>query len=123
MSLNGIWKVEVPGLHDWESSGTTFLEDGVYRGASENHYMVGTYEVSGNQVKISAAGEQHGQGRTMFGKREGFLELRFEGEINGDEIQGQAQDAAGDFTLKPEFQKPLAFAKHCAALSVLLTGR
>jgi len=105
MSLNGIWKVEVPGLHDWESRGTTFLEDGIYRGASENHYMVGTYEVSGNQVKISAAGEQHGQGRTMFGKRGGFLELRFEGEINGDELHGQAQDADGEHQISARFTR------------------
>lgn len=105
MSFNGIWKVEIPAIHGWASTATAFLEDGNYRAASENHYMVGTYEVSSNRIAISAAGEQHGQGRTMFGKREGFLDLGFEGEINGDEIQGQARDTADNHQISVRFTR------------------
>ena len=94
MSLNGIWKVEMLGPYGWESVATAFFEDGKYRAASENHYTVGNYEVSGNRIEISAAGEQHGEARTVFGKKEKNLNLKLEGEIEGDVIQGQALDDA-----------------------------
>ena len=95
MSLNGIWKVEMLGPYGWEPVSTAFLEDGKYRAASENLYAVGNYEVSGNRIEISAAGVQHGEARTMFGKKEKNLNLKLEGEIDGDEIKGQVQDDGG----------------------------
>ena len=105
MSVNGIWKVEIPGIHGWESTATAFIEDGKYRGGSENHYLVGTYEVCGNRIKISASGEQRGQGRTMFGKNQESLELNFEGEINGDVMQGEARDAEGDHRISVQISR------------------
>jgi hypothetical protein len=92
MSVNGIWKVEMLGPYGWESVATAFLEDGTYRGASENHYTVGNYEVSGNRIEISTAGVQHGEARVVFGKKEKNLDLKLEGEIDGDVITGQARD-------------------------------
>lgn len=95
MSMNGIWKVEMLGPYGWESVATAFLEDGRYRAASENHYTVGNYEVAGNRIKISAVGLQHGKVRTVFGKQKKQIDLRFEGEIDGDEFKGQARDDRG----------------------------
>lgn len=95
MGMNGIWKVEILGQDGWEPTSTAFLEDGKYRAASEKHYTVGDYEVSGNRIKISAAGVAHGDARTVFGKKQKELDLKFEGEIEGDEIKGQAWDDEG----------------------------
>jgi len=92
MSTNGIWKVEMLGPYGWEPVATAFLEDGKYRGASENHYTVGNYEVSDNRIEVSTAGVQHGEARTVFGKKEKNLDLKLEGEIDGDIITGQARD-------------------------------
>ena len=92
MSANGIWKVEMLGPYGWEAIATAFLEDGKYRSASENHYTVGNYEVSGNRIEISAVGVQHGKARTVFGDTKKEMDLIFQGEIKGDEIKGQARD-------------------------------
>ena len=96
-SLNGIWKVEMLGPDGWEATATAFLEDGKYRAGSENHYTVGNYEISGNRIELSAVGEQRGQGRTVFGKKEQKLDIKFEGEIDGDVIQGEARDNASAY--------------------------
>lgn len=105
VSLNGIWKVEIPGPHDWESASTAFFEDGKYWAGSENHYAVGNYEISGNRIGISAIGEQRGQGRTVFGRKEGNLNFKFNGEIDGDVIQGEAQDIAGANEISCQFTR------------------
>jgi len=99
MSANGIWKVEMLGPYGWESTATAFLEDGKYRSASENHYTVGNYEVSGNRIEISANGVQHGEVRTVFGDKRKEMDLKFEGEIEGDEIKGQARDDKGTYQI------------------------
>ena len=92
MSINGIWKVEMLGPYGWESVATAFLENGVYRSGSDNHYTIGTYTVSDNRIEIIASGVQYGKARTVFGKQEKNLELKLEGEIDGDVIAGQARD-------------------------------
>jgi len=95
MSLNGIWKVELLGPYGWESTSTAFLEDGKFRGASENHYTIGDYEISGNRIEISAAGVQYGKVRTVFGKKKNKTKVKFEGEIDGDRIKGQVRSDEG----------------------------
>jgi hypothetical protein len=99
MSTNGIWKMEMLGPYGWEAIATAFLEDGIYRAASENHYTVGNYEVSGNRIEISTVGLQHGKARTVFGKKKKKLNLKLEGEIEGNEIKGQAQDDKGAYQI------------------------
>ena len=95
MSLNGIWKTEMLGPYGWESMATAFLEDGKYEAASENHYVVGNYEVSDNRVEMSAIGVQHGKARSLFGKKKKQMDLEFKGDIDGDRIKGQTQADIG----------------------------
>ena len=97
MSLDGIWKVEILTPDGWECMSTGFFEDGKYKSGSRYHYSVGTYEVSGNRVKVSASYVSHGPARAMFGKKMDRMELEFEGEIDGDQIQGQATEGEGHF--------------------------
>lgn len=97
MSINGIWKVEMLGPYGWEPMATAFLEDGQYMAASENHYTIGSYEVSDRRVELSADGVQYGKTRTLFGRKEQNMGLKFKGDIDGDMIQGQTQDELGKF--------------------------
>ena len=92
MSLNGIWKLEMLGLYGWEQVATSFLSNGKYMSGSENHYGIGTYEVSGNKIDISTMSVQHGKVRTIFGKNERQMEIKMSGVIEGDEIKGEARD-------------------------------
>ena len=99
MSVNGIWKVEMLGPYGWESVSTAFLEDGRYLGSSQDHYAVGSYVLTGNKLKITTSSHSHGQVRTMFGARNPEMELSFEGEVNGDQVNGQAEDKKEKYSI------------------------
>lgn len=99
MSVNGIWKIEMLGPYGWDSLAIAFFEDGVYRSGSENHYTVGTYQVTGNRIDITAKGYQYGKIRTVFGKKEKNLHLKFDGEIDGDVISGEASDPSSAYQI------------------------
>jgi hypothetical protein len=95
MDMNGIWKVEMLGPYGWEPIATAFLEDGEYRSASENHYSVGRYKVSGKRIEISASAVQHGKARTVFGNKKKEMALKYEGEIKGNKITGHVRENKG----------------------------
>ena len=92
MSVNGIWKVEMLGPYGWESMSTAFMEDGRYQASSQDHYAVGRYELTGDQINVTAATHSHGQApRTMFGGKNPHMEISFKGTLSGDQISGQAE--------------------------------
>ena len=95
MNLNGIWKIEIFGPYGWEPMSTAFLEDGTYKSGSMNHYAVGSYQILDNRVKVSANYVTHGEARALFGKKQNQMGLEFEGDINEDQIQGQASEGEG----------------------------
>ena len=99
MSGNGIWQIEMLGAYGWENVSTAFLEDGTYKAASEDHYSVGSYDISGNKVKISANYVTHGSARTLFGAKKKEAHLNFEGEREGDRVMGQVSDDKGKFSI------------------------
>ena len=92
MSVNGIWQVELLGAYGWEAISTAFLENGNYKSASQDHYSIGHYEVAENKIKVTAHQVSYGQARTLFGAKNKEIDVNFEGEINGDQITGQATD-------------------------------
>ena len=92
MSVNGIWKIEMLGAYGWEVVATAFLEDGELKAASQDHYTVGSYDISDNKIKMVMAMISHGGARTLFGDNKEERNLSFEGEVDGDEIAGQARD-------------------------------
>ena len=97
MSLNGIWKTEILTPDGWESMATAFFEDGKYRAGSRYHYAIGSYQISDNRVKVTAEYVAHGEARAMFGKKADRMDLEFEGEIDGDQIQGQGTEGEGNY--------------------------
>ena len=70
MSVNGIWRVEILGPGGWEPVATAFLENGTYKAASEDHYTIGSYEVSGDRIEITGIATYYGKVRTVFGRNE-----------------------------------------------------
>ena len=100
MSVNGIWKMEMLGPYGWESVSTAFLEDGRYLASSQDHYAVGGYELTGDQIKVTAATHSHGQApRTMFGSNNPQMEVSFEGTLSGDQFSGQAEDKKRKYSI------------------------
>ena len=101
MSVDGIWKVEMLGPYGWEAVSTAFLENGRYLAASQDHYAVGSYELTENNVRVAASMFSHGKVRTMFGANDPEVELSFGGELNdsGDQISGQAEDKQAKYSV------------------------
>lgn len=97
MSVDGIWQIEMLGAYGWENVSTAFLEDGKFKAASQDHYSLGSYDISENRVKMSTHHVSHGQTRTLFGARNKEIDLNFEGELEGEQISGQATDEQGKF--------------------------
>jgi hypothetical protein len=99
MGVNGIWKIEMLGPYGWESTATAFLKEGKILAGSQDHYTVGSYEVSGNKIKIDAKGVVFGKVRTLFGDKKEEINLNFEGEVNGDEFAGLTSDESSKYTI------------------------
>jgi hypothetical protein len=89
-NVEGVYRVEMLGPYGWELFSTSFVQDGHYRGASKDHYSLGTYEVDGENFTMKLAATLHGESRTMFGmKRAEGLKLEFEGTIKKSVILGR----------------------------------
>ena len=99
MSVEGIWKIEMLGPHGWEAMSTAFLEDGRYLSASQDHYTVGGYQVDAKRIQITVSNHPHRPDRAMFGAPGSGGELSFDGEINGDQISGQAEDKQAEYSI------------------------
>jgi hypothetical protein len=89
MTLDGIWTVEIYGVYGWESTGVIILEGGRALRGGNNHFSVGTCEISSyGQISISLFVEYHGHVRTMFGESQEKFSVNFEGKFNDPIIEG-----------------------------------
>ena len=92
MSFDGVWVVEMKGPYGWERIAMSFMRNGEYMGAGPNHYSLGTYKVDGDDFEMSVVVTQHGQLRTIFGKKfAGNLQVTSKGKIEGDKIVGTSK--------------------------------
>ena len=99
MNVDGIWRIEMLGAYGWEGVSTAFLEDGEYRSASEDHYSIGSYDISDNKIKVSTRYVSHGQARTLFGVKNKEMNLNFEGDLSEGQITGRATDDQAKFII------------------------
>ena len=99
MGAEGIWKVEVLASYGWESVSTAFLENGRYLGASQDHYVIGRYEVDGDRIRVEGVSNAHGDALNLFGVTDKQLAMTFNGVIDGDQVDGEAEDDEGRFTV------------------------
>ena len=92
MSLNGIWKIEMVGINDWEATATAFLEDGRYLAGSSNHYAVGTYKLEGSDVVADVTITAYNNKQVLFGKKASEYNVQFHGKLNGNVVDGEAKE-------------------------------
>ncbi len=100
MSVNGIWKVEMLTTYDWEARATAFLRDGNYWGAGAQHYAVGNYKVDGTKFLADIVIVNHGEPRTLFGRKVDRYEIAIEAEISGDVFTGVGKDKEGNHVIQ-----------------------
>lgn len=97
MGVEGVWKIEMLGPHDWDPVATAFLHNGRYLAASANHYSIGSYEEDGKTLKAEIRITQHGEVRTVFGSKNRHVDTQIEGEIQTvDKIVGTARSTGNN---------------------------
>ena len=102
MKLEGIWRIEMQGPYGWENTATAFLSNGIYRGASADHYTLGTYKEKDGKVVAKAVMTTHGKSahrRPLFGRYDSSFRITYEGKVKGDKITGRAIDTAAKYSI------------------------
>jgi hypothetical protein len=94
VKVDGIWKVEILGPYGWEAVSTSFLENGRYLGASQDHYTIGQYEVSGDSIRVEAVMYPHSEAQNPAASGDAPRKFGFEGQIGGAHISGQVDDSS-----------------------------
>lgn len=90
-NIEGIYKVEMLGPYGWERFSTAFIKDGQYRGASAEHFSVGTYRVEEDNFEMTGNVTQYFEHRSIFGEKDlKQLQIKFKGTIEDDVIEGEA---------------------------------
>ena len=84
MNVDGVWKLEITGLHGWERLATVFLENGRYLSASADHYTIGKYVVDGKKFTAETTAVQYGNIRTIFGSKMEQLDTTIKAKIKKD---------------------------------------
>ena len=92
MDLDGIWKIEMLGIYDWETTATAFLENGRYLSGGGNHYSTGTYQLDGDRVIAEVTITNHDTTQVLFGKKSKIYKVRFQGKLEGNIIEGEAME-------------------------------
>ena len=92
MSVEGAWRIEQASVEGWRPVGTAFFENGRYLRGGNNAYTIGTYELDGNQISITATTTRFGSGPPVYGTKSGQIEITLTGEIEDDEIIAEATD-------------------------------
>ena len=97
MSLAGIWAIEVASLYGWESRGILILGTAkeYITGGGRNHYSIGTYDLSGDDVKITLDLHFYGQPLVLFGAQEKNISLVLEGKHEDGKITGTVANPDG----------------------------
>lgn len=88
MSVDGLWTSEIYGLHGWENTGVLVLKGGQAMGGGRNHYSVGNYTLSGNDISVLFDIIYHGTPRTLFGSSDATLSVQLGGRYNDELIEG-----------------------------------
>ena len=91
MSLDGIWVVELAGVHGWERVSTAFLEKGRYLAGGALMFSQGSYETDGKKVKIKVKVTQHAKAVPVFGEKRKHFQTEMTGKYKGNKIEGKVR--------------------------------
>ena len=92
MSADGVWRMEQHSSDGWEPAGTAFLENGRYLRGGADAYTVGTYEVDGDQISVTATTNRFGTARPVYGKEKGEIAITLKGQLKDGEMTAEATD-------------------------------
>jgi hypothetical protein len=81
MKIDGVWGVEVHGLHGWDPVSTAILEKGRYFTASANHFSIGSYKKDKDKFSAKVRVIQYGEPSIIFGEKSENFDAVFKGKI------------------------------------------
>jgi len=88
MSIDGIWTGEIYGPFGWDNRGVFVLDKGRMVGGDDRQYTIGTYTLSGNEVKAQLLIHYYGPPGTMFGETKEEFTSEIVGTWKEGEIDG-----------------------------------
>ena len=88
MSIDGIWTGEVYGPFGWENHGVFLVENGRIVGGDNRQYSIGTFRLSGSEVRADLKVHYYGPPRTVFGEAKEEFTTEIEGTCADGEING-----------------------------------
>ena len=106
MSIDGIWTGEVYGPFGWENRGIFLLEKGRIVGGDNRQYSVGTYGLSGDNLKADLAVHYYGPPRAVFGEAAEEFTTEIVGRWKEGEILGTVRRPD-----KPQFDLQIRLTK------------
>lgn len=106
MAIEGIWTGEVYGPFGWDNGGIFVLENGRIVGGDNRQYSLGTYSLSGNDVKAELLVHYYGPPRTVFGENKEEFTAEITGTRKGSEINGTIRRPD-----KPQFDLQIRLTK------------
>ena len=106
MPIEGIWTSEIYGSFGWENRGVFLLENGRIVGGDNRQYSIGTYSLSGDDLKAELHVHYYGPPRTVFGEAKEEFNTEILAEIKKGEIYGTVRRPD-----KPQFDLQIRLTK------------
>ena len=91
MHIDRIWRIELLGVHGWETVSTSYLENGRCSAGGSRGYAVGRYEANACSIRAMVAPCENGL--AIFGRGSGSLDLSYQGTLVDGRLEGQATDS------------------------------
>ena len=88
MSVEGIWTGEVYGPFGWETRGVFIFDNGRIVGGDNRQYLMGTYSLSGSDLKAALTIHYYGPPRTVFGESREVINTEISGKLEDGLIEG-----------------------------------
>jgi len=88
MRANGVWTVEMYGASGWENLAVFVLEDGRVMGGSHNGYVLGTYALNDEKMRMTFKVQLNGTPRALSGPDAQEFTVELEGRLRDRVVNG-----------------------------------
>lgn len=87
MRANGVWTVEMYGASGWENLAVFVLEDGRVMGGNHNGYVLGTYALNDEKIRMTFKVQLNGTPRVLRARADEFT-VELEGRLRDRVVNG-----------------------------------
>ena len=88
MNMEGLWTFEFFGMGDWQEAGIIAFENGRIVGGNNNHYIKGTYTLSGEECTLTMECKFVGVPHTMYRVKNNKAKVEIKGIPKNNRLDG-----------------------------------